>query len=101
VDIVRILRIVSVAEATSFLLLLVGSVLKRTAEFELGVTVFGPIHGALFVAYVGLVVLARPHLSWTLTRTALALVASTLPLAPYFVERHWLRDAPVKAAEPA
>ena len=45
-------RVVALTEATSFLLLLVASVLKRTADAEIGVTILGPIHGALFVAYV-------------------------------------------------
>ncbi|WP_199484928.1 DUF3817 domain-containing protein [Actinomadura craniellae] len=99
-DTVRILRIISIAEATSFLLLLVASVLKRTAEFELGVTVLGPIHGVLFLAYVALVVLARPQLAWTGGRTVLALVAAVLPVAPYFVERHWLRGTPTPARAP-
>lgn len=92
-DIVRTLRWVSVAEATSFLLLLVATVLKHGADMPLGVEVLGPLHGVLFLAYVGLVVAARPQTGWDTRRTVLALVAGVLPAAPYVVERRWLRDA--------
>lgn len=91
-DIVRVFRIVSLAEATSFLLLLVASVLKRTASFPEGVTVLGPIHGVLFLVYVALVFMSRSETRWSNGRMALALLASILPVAPYFVERKWLRE---------
>ncbi|GAA2597391.1 DUF3817 domain-containing protein [Actinomadura fulvescens] len=96
-DTVRIFRYVSIAEATSFLILLLCSVLKRTSEFEAGVQIMGPIHGVLFLAFVALVFVVRGPLGWDVKRTVLALIASVLPLAPYFVERNWLRE-PVTAA---
>ena len=57
-------RIVALAEATSFLLLLVASVLKRTADAELVVTILGPIHGILFIAYVLIALGVRPDQGW-------------------------------------
>ena len=46
-------RIVAVAEALSWIGLLAGMFVKYVPETsELGVQVFGPIHGAVFVAYV-------------------------------------------------
>lgn len=98
VDIVRAFRIVSLLEATSFLLLLGASVLKRTADFPEGVTVLGPIHGVLFIAYVALVFMSRPQTHWSNGRMALALLASVLPVAPYFVERKWLRPVEVSGS---
>jgi len=91
VDSVRVFRIVSLVEATSFLLLLVASVLKRAADFPEGVTVLGPIHGVLVIAYVGLAFLTRPQTGWSNGRLVLALGAAVLPVAPFFVERKWLR----------
>lgn len=94
-DIVRILRYVSIAEATSFLLLLlVAMPLKYGADTPQGVQVMGPIHGVLFLAYVGLVLMVRGQLVWDLKRTVLALIAAVLPVAPYFVERFWLKQEP-------
>ncbi|MEU8343586.1 integral membrane protein [Actinomadura meyerae] len=97
---IRVFRLVSVAEATSFLLLLlVAMPLKYGADAPLGVQVVGPLHGVLFMAYVGLVLLVREQLRWDLKRTALALVASALPVAPFLVERYWARPV-TPAAEP-
>lgn len=51
-------------EGVSFAVLLIGSVLKRTTETDL-VPVLGPIHGALFVAVVLLVLSQLPRLRWS------------------------------------
>jgi integral membrane protein len=96
VDILRALRLVSLAEATSFLLLLVATAVKYGAAAPLGVKILGPIHGVLFLGYVGLVLLAREQAGWNGSRTLLALAAGVLPFAPYYVERNWLR-APAPA----
>jgi integral membrane protein len=86
-------RVVSVAEATSFLLLLVATGVKYGADAPGGVRVLGPVHGALFIAYCVLIPYVAITHRWRLRRALLALGASVLPLAPFFVERAWLRDA--------
>ena len=91
-------RIVSVAEATSFLLLLVASAVKNGADEPIGVTVLGPLHGALVIAYVLLTLYVGAVYRWRLVRIVLALVAAVLPVAPYFVERRWLREQPAAGA---
>ncbi|WP_460362351.1 DUF3817 domain-containing protein [Actinocorallia lasiicapitis] len=98
-DTVRAFKLVSLAEATSFLLLIAASIVKRIPDgSDLGVKILGPIHGVLFIAYVGLVFLNREKLAWNPFRTVLALVASVLPVAPYFVERYWIKEAKVQPA---
>src|SRR3954453_15157912 len=49
---------------------------------KLGVHVFGPVHGAIFLAYVVLALVAARVLRWTQRTTLLALVASVAPGAP-------------------
>ncbi|WP_433474111.1 DUF3817 domain-containing protein [Spirillospora sp. CA-142024] len=99
---IRVFRFVSVAEAVSFLLLLlVAMPLKYGADAPAGVQLMGPVHGTLFLAYVALVFLVREQLRWDVRRTVLALGAGVLPVAPFFVERHWTRRAAEPAAEPA
>ena len=46
------MRYIALAEATSFIALLVASFVKRTGGGEPGVEILGPIHGVLFLAYV-------------------------------------------------
>lgn len=92
-SIVTLLRYVSLAEATSFLLLLVATLLKYGGpQDERGVQVLGPIHGALFVAYVVIAIVTAVRRRWSPVRTVLVLAASVLPVAPYVVERTWLRQ---------
>ena len=80
-------RIVALTEATSFLLLLVASVLKRTADADYLVTILGPIHGALFVAYVFMAIYLRPDEGWSNRTTLLILLGAVLPFGGYVVDR--------------
>jgi integral membrane protein len=85
-------RIVALTEATSFLILLVASVIKRTNDAEIGVTIMGPVHGALFVAYVALAILLRPEQGWSTKTTALILLGAVVPFGGYVVDR-WLTSS--------
>ena len=80
-------RIVALTEATSFLLLLVASILKRTADADVLVTVLGPIHGALFLAYVFMALYLRPDMGWSNRTTLLILLGAVLPFGGYVVDR--------------
>ena len=84
-------RIIALAEATSFLLLLVASVLKRTTDTDL-VPILGPVHGALFVAYVVMAVYLRPDQGWDTKTTALILLGAVVPFGGYAVDR-WLTSS--------
>jgi integral membrane protein len=57
------LRVVALLESLSFAVLLVGSLLKRTTGPDL-VPVLGPVHGALFVGLVVLVLANLERLQW-------------------------------------
>ena len=61
---IRVLRVVALMESISFAVLLVGSLLKRTTGPDL-VPVLGPLHGALFVGLVVLVLAELPRLRWS------------------------------------
>ncbi|MGC4838441.1 DUF3817 domain-containing protein [Micromonospora vinacea] len=87
----RLFVAAAIAEACSWLALLVGMLVKYgPPDNELGVKIFGPIHGALFVAYVLLVLaVARLH-RWSLLATAVALASAVPPFATLAFER-WAR----------
>ncbi|WP_210572668.1 DUF3817 domain-containing protein [Streptomyces sp. GESEQ-4] len=88
----RRLRLVSVPEAVSFLLLLVCSVLKRTTEFD-AVRPMGMIHGALFILYVIFWADAWNRTKWSTKTAALYFVLSVLPAGGFFAERKLKREA--------
>lgn len=80
-------RRLAVIEATSFLLLLTAAVIKRTADAPIGVQILGPIHGALFLAYVYVALNLRATLGWDGRQTLLILVGAVLPFGGYVVDR--------------
>lgn len=60
----RALRVVALLESLSFAVLLIGSLLKRTTGPDL-VPVLGPIHGALYLGLVLLVLANLERLRWS------------------------------------
>jgi integral membrane protein len=88
----RRLRLVSVPEAVSFLLLLLCSVLKRTTSFN-AVPVMGMVHGVLFLLYVLFWAVAWNRAKWPKGRAALYFVLSVLPTGGFFAERMLHRES--------
>jgi len=89
--VIRALRAVALLETLSFAVLLVGSVLKRTTGPDL-VPVLGPLHGALFVALVILVLLNLRQLRWSWWFTLLMLTIGS-PGAHFAVQATKTNDA--------
>jgi integral membrane protein len=80
-------RVVAIAEACSWAGLLIGMVFKYlVVGNEIGVQVFGPIHGALFVAYVVVALITARTFGWRLPTTLLALACSVPPFATLWFE---------------
>jgi integral membrane protein len=102
---VTLFKTAAIAEAFSWAGLLIGMFFKRVLDAgELGVQIFGPIHGALFLLYLVSVLLVRQPLNLGLRSTIVALLASIPPFATVWVERRLLRAAAAEApreSEPA
>jgi integral membrane protein len=87
----RVFRAVAIAEAVSWVLLLAGMFVKWVLKTsELGVQLAGPAHGAVFVVYVLVSLLAWRVLRWSPETALLALAASVPPLCTVWFER-WAR----------
>lgn len=99
----RTFRVVAVAEACSWLGLLVGMFFKYVTVLNpIGVKIFGPIHGALFVAYlVSLAWVARRE-RWGFWRLVFGAAAAVPPFTSVVFER-WVaaRRPAVTAHAPA
>lgn len=88
----RLFRTVATAEAITWALLLLGMFLKYVTETtELGVRVFGLMHGVVFIAYVVTTFLVAVDQKWSAARTGLSLAAAIPPfftlLAEWSAER--------------
>lgn len=78
----RLFRRVAVAEAITWALLLVGMFLKYvTATTDLGVRVFGLVHGVVFIAYALVVLVVWVDQRWSTGRGVLGLVSAVPPFA--------------------
>lgn len=82
----RHLRVASLAEgATLLLLLLVAVPLKRLADFPLAVSVMGPIHGLVFLIYGGMVLRALFSQWVTSAQAALLMAAAFVPFGAFML----------------
>lgn len=82
-------RTAAVAEAITWALLLTGMFLKYVTETtELGVQVFGMVHGVVFIAYCLATVLLWVDQKWPLGRVTLGLLAAIPPFATVPFERY-------------
>ncbi len=85
----KLFRFAAIAEACSWAGLLVGMFFKYViVHNEIGVKIFGPVHGGLFVLYMlSVLLVARAH-RWNLRMTCYGLLAGVLPLATLWFERY-------------
>ncbi|MFC4118901.1 DUF3817 domain-containing protein [Nonomuraea zeae] len=84
----RWFRVVAVAEACSWAGLLIGMFFKHVTETgELGVKVFGPIHGAMFVLYAAGVLLSAREAGWSRGAVVLGLACAVPPFTSLWFER--------------
>lgn len=82
-------RYVALAEAASFLTLLVCTAVKYGMDQPLGVKVMGPIHGFLFIVYVFAALMVAIGDKWSVWETLGVLVGAVVPFGGFAVDR-WL-----------
>lgn len=86
---VRLFRRVAVAEAITWALLLTGMFLKYvTQTTELGVRVFGMVHGVVFIAYCLVTLLVGVDQRWSRGRLLLGLVSAVPPFMTVWFDRY-------------
>ncbi|AGL18675.1 DUF3817 domain-containing protein [Actinoplanes sp. N902-109] len=95
---------VAIAEAVSWALLLTGMFFKYVVVHnEIGVKIAGPIHGAMFLAYLSVTALQARAGGWRWWVTLIALACSIPPFCTLAFER-WAKSRGLlveRTAEPA
>jgi integral membrane protein len=85
----RLFRAVAVAEAFTWAGLLTGMFLKRvTHTTDLGVQVFGMLHGIAFVAFGVATLVVAVDQQWSRGRTLLGLASAVPPFATIWFDRY-------------
>lgn len=98
---VRWFRLAAIAEAISWAGLLIGMFFKYVViQNEIGVQIFGPIHGAMFLFFVATALWVRRGQRWSLLITATALVSSIPPFGSVLFERWATRTGRLIEPEP-
>jgi integral membrane protein len=92
----RSFRITALAEAASFLALLVATYVKHGHDQPVGVEILGPVHGLLFIAYVLLALSLAPRAGWSVRTTVMVLAGAVVPFGGIVVDR-WLARRRVAA----
>ena len=93
------LRIISIIEGISFLVLLgIAMPLKYALDMPRAVFWVGLIHGLLFVIFCMALLNAFLVAKWKMKPPVLIFLASLVPFAPLWVER-WLRTHPEPGAQ--
>ncbi len=82
-------RRLAIAEAVTWALLLTGMFLKYVTETtELGVRVFGMVHGVVFIAYCLVTLLVGVDQRWSRGRVLLGLVSAVPPFMTVWFDRY-------------
>lgn len=97
-NLLRAFRITALAEATSFLALLVATYVKYAQDEPAGVQILGPLHGLLFIGYVLLALNLAPRAGWSAKTTFWVLVGAVVPFGGFVVDRWLARNPPVLSA---
>lgn len=93
-------RVVAIVEAITWVGLLVGMLFKYVISGEeLGVRIFGALHGAAFLAYVPATLVAASRFRWSLGVTALGVLAAFPPLGTLFFEQWVARTVRLAAPD--
>lgn len=84
----RAFKIAAIVEAVSWLGLLIGMFFKWVVQStEVGVKVFGPIHGVVFLCYVFSTLWAGRNHRWTVKELLVGLLSSIPPFMTIWFEK--------------
>ncbi|MGI5129574.1 DUF3817 domain-containing protein [Pseudonocardia sp. CA-107938] len=91
---VRWFRCAAIAETISWVGLLIGMFFKYVVVHDdIGVYIFGRVHGAMFVFYLATMVWVAVADRWPVTRWIVGLLAAIPPFTGLFFER-WVERRP-------
>ncbi len=74
-------RVLAIAEVFSWTLLIVGLILRATADLALAATIGGTIHGFVFLSYGATAVLVSLNNRWRPLPTVVAIASAVVPYA--------------------
>lgn len=89
----KLLTIITFAEATSWLGLLAGMIAKYGFDNPRGVEIMGPIHGFLFVAFAFMLLITHVQERWPIMKTLVAFLESIPPFLGFLLGKRLLEES--------
>ncbi|GAA1678555.1 DUF3817 domain-containing protein [Microbacterium lacus] len=77
----NLFRVLAIAEAISWTLLIAGLILRAVGDVALAVTIGGGIHGFVFLSYGATAVLVAKNQRWGAWPTIVAIASAVIPYA--------------------
>ncbi len=77
----NLFRVLAVAEAISWTLLIAGLIVRATTDLAIAVTIGGGIHGFVFLSYGATAVLVAMNQRWGAWPTIVAIASAIIPYA--------------------
>jgi integral membrane protein len=77
----NLFRVMAVAEAISWTLLIAGLIVRATSDLAVAVTIGGGIHGFVFLSYGATAVLVAKNQRWGAWPTIVAIASAVIPYA--------------------
>lgn len=88
-------RLVCLLEGVTLLILVfIAMPLKYQFDNPIVTKIFGPIHGGLFLAYVGYTILFAYKFKWSFIKIFWVSIASFFPFATFYVDKKVLAKIP-------
>lgn len=85
---IRNFRIINSIEGYSYLLLLfIAMPMKYMMDIPIATKIVGSIHGALFVLFMLLLVVAWQKAKWSVLESALFFIAALIPFGTFFTKK--------------
>jgi len=90
---INLYRKIAITEGVSYLILLfVAMPLKYFFNIPEAVKYFGWIHGVLFLAFIGILILTIFQYKWGFKRIIIYLIASVLPFVPFILDKNLKKE---------
>ncbi|MCA6423831.1 MAG: DUF3817 domain-containing protein [Flavobacterium sp.] len=92
----KLFKFTAIAEGISYLALFFNMLIIKPSNIELYKILLFPIgmtHGILFILYVALAFLIRKNQNWNIKEMFLVQLASLLPLATFYIEKKYIKNA--------
>lgn len=77
----NLFRVLAIAEAISWTLLIAGLIVRATTDLAVAVTIGGGIHGFVFLSYGATAVLVAKNQRWGVWPTVVAIASAVIPYA--------------------